>query len=173
MSHILIIRGYSGCGKSTVSKYLASKYGYACLEYDDFLFGMNGCKKCGRFEHEIAFKNFLMVLSNYLKSNKNVIIDGPFFAISKFDPLDFEKVLKKIKKSKTKFNMVQLVSNEQVQLKRMRKRNHVVPVWARRAIKKGVDSTRLEYEEIIDTSELSIRQVINRIVKNHIKIDKK
>lgn len=165
MSKVLIIRGYCGTGKSTVAKTIAKKNNFAFLEYDNFLWGMNKAKKPSKFEYEITFKNFSMVLKNYLKTKKNILIEGPLVSRTNEDPFEIEKIISIIKKEKYECIIVQLRATENVCLERMNKRAKIVPKWERDMfIKKHIDSIQ-KNEIIIDTSNLSLKQTQNKIEK--------
>jgi len=45
MSKLIIIRGYSGTGKSSVAKIIAEKYDFALLKEDNFFFAFNPHQK--------------------------------------------------------------------------------------------------------------------------------
>lgn len=165
MPKVLIIRGYCGSGKSAVSKYIANKYNFAFLEYDNFLWNMNQTKSPSKSEYEITFKNLLSVLKNYLKTNKNILIEGPLVPRTKDDPFNLKKIVSVIKKSKHKPQIVQLIANDKVCVERMKKRNHVVPKWERDMFKQKHDNSILRNEIIIDTSNLNLKQAINNITK--------
>lgn len=165
MSKVLIIRGYCGTGKSSVAKHIAKKNDFAFLEYDTFLWNMNTTRKPSKFEYEITFKNFLSVLRNYLKTKKDILIEGPLVPRTKEDPFNIKKVISIIRKANYKCQIVQLTVEEPICVQRMKKRNHVVPRWERDMFKQKHDDSIQSDEVIIDTSNLTIRQTINKIEK--------
>jgi len=118
MSKALIVRGYCGTGKSSVAKHIAKKNDFAFLEYDNFLWNMNTTREPSKFEYEITFKNFLSVLKNYLKTKKNILIEGPLVPRTNEDPFDIKKVISLIKKSNYECKIVQLTANEDICVKR-------------------------------------------------------
>ncbi len=163
MSKALIIRGYCGTGKSSVAKYLAGKNNLAYLEYDNFLWSMNATTNPSKLEYEITFKNFLSVLSNYLKAPKDIIIEGPLVPRSLEDPFNIQKVIRIIKQANFNCLVVQLIAEDDVCVQRMKIRKHVVPKKERDMFKKKHDTSIQKDELIIDTSNLTIRQTINKI----------
>ncbi len=165
MSQVLIVRGYCGTGKSSVAKHIAKKNDFAFLEYDNFLWNMNTTRKPSKFEYEITFKNFLSVLKNYLKTKKNILIEGPLVPRTKEDPFDIKKVISIIKRANFECKIIQLTANEDVCVQRMKKRNHVVPKWERDMFKKKHDDSIQKNEIKIDTSSLTIQETINKIKK--------
>jgi cytidylate kinase len=165
MAKVVIIRGYCGTGKSSVAKNIAKKNNFAFLEYDVFLWNMNTAKKPSKFEYEITFQNFLSVLKNYLKTGKNIIIEGPLVPRTGEDPFNLKKIISIIKKVNYKCQIIQLTANENVCVKRMKKRNYIVPKWERDMFKRKHDESIQKNEIIIDNSNLTIRQTINKIEK--------
>jgi dephospho-CoA kinase len=165
MPKILVIRGYCGTGKSSVAKKIAKKNNYALLEYDNFLWNMNPVSKPSKFEYEISFLNFLSVLKNYLKTKKNIVIEGPLVQRTKEDPFEIKKVISIIKRAKYNYKIVQLVANEIECIKRMKKRNQIVSKREREMFKSKHNNSIQKNEIVIDNSKLSITQTINKIQK--------
>lgn len=163
---VIIIRGYCGSGKSSVAKHLAKKNEFAFLEYDNFLWNMNTTKKPSKFEYEIAFRNFLSVLKNYLTTKKYILIEGPLVPRTKDDPFEIKKVVSIIKNSNCELRIFQLIANETVCIQRMKKRNHVVPKWERDMFKQKHDDSIQKNEIVIDTSNLTLQQTVNNINKH-------
>jgi predicted kinase len=66
MPKLIIIRGYSATGKSTVSKILADRYDYALIREDTFFFALNPHQPHEKDDFEVTFDNILDCLKNYM-----------------------------------------------------------------------------------------------------------
>jgi len=163
MSKVIIVRGYCGTGKSSAAKAIVSKNDFAFLEYDNFLWNINAVNKPVKSDYEITFTNFLTVLKNYLKTNRNILIEGPLVPRTKDDPFDIKKLISIINKAGYKYKIIQLIASDRVCVRRMKKRNHIVPKWERDMFMQKHDTTIQKEEIVIDTSNLTIQQTINII----------
>ena len=162
---LIIIRGYSGTGKSTVSKMFAEKYRWALIKSDYFFFGINPYHKHPKSDYEITFDNILDCIKNYMEKNKNIIIEGALVAVNKNDPVDIRKLINLGKRHGYKIFRFVFVAKKKVTTRRMKKRKHIVPDWAYNTIRRKVNKSKSKNTIVIDTSNYSVKQIINKIEK--------
>ena len=171
MSTLLIIHGYAGAGKSTAAKLFATRNGYALLNQDVFLFQLNAfSKKEGGLtekEHSVAIKNMHDCALNYMKQKRKIVIEGALVSISDKDPLDVRDFIKLGKRMDYKVVVVTMIADEEIRIKRQRKRKYVVPknidLMLRKAIKEMDEE--IKGEIVIDTKNDSVEEVVEKLEK--------
>jgi cytidylate kinase len=169
MNTLLIINGYAGAGKSSTASRFAKKYGFALIAQDIFLFQLNAFseKEGGLTEkdHTIAIKNIHDCALNYMRTKRDIVIEGALVSLSKKDPLDIKDFIKLGQRMNYKVVVVTFIADQEVRIKRQKKRKHVVP---KSIDKKLREANRIICEEIsdeiiIDTSKLSINTVVKKL----------
>jgi len=165
MPKLVIIRGYSGSGKTTISKKIAKKYRWELINYDSFFFGMNIHEKKLKSDYEICFETIKDCLRNCIKNKRDVILEGALAPINKKDNYKTGEIIKIAKKQGYKVYRILLVDDEKVSYERMKKRQNIVKKWAYNLLKKKINREHPKDEFVIDTSKLTVRQIQNKIEK--------
>ncbi|MEK7549307.1 MAG: AAA family ATPase [Patescibacteria group bacterium] len=165
MPKLVIIRGYSGTGKTTVSKKLAKKYRWELINYDAFFFGINQYEKKLKNDYKICFETIKDCIKLCIKNKRDIILEGALAPINKYDVYNTKEIVKLAKKSKYSVIRILLVGDEQVNYQRMRKRKNIVKKWVYWALRKKIDSEKPNSEIVINTNTLTAKQVENRIEK--------
>jgi cytidylate kinase len=165
MSKLVIIRGYSGSGKTTVSKRIAKKYRWELINYDLFFFGVNIHEKKLKSDYEICFETVKDCLKNIIKKKRDVVLEGALAPIDKNDLYNTDEIVRIAKRHKYKTHRILLIDKEKVSYSRMRKRHNVVKKVSYKALKKKILEEHPKNELIIDTSDLTVQQVQNKIEK--------
>jgi len=160
---LITIRGNSGTGKTTISKYLRDKKGFLLLEQDNFVWGMRwGQTK--RFAP--AFKDLESCYNNNLKRGENILIEGNFVNLQEKTQKNLlQKLIDKAEKHNYKVRSFYLFTTDAIAKKRMRKRKHVVPINAYKKRKMDLESQEIKNEILIDNSMLTFRQTLNKLLK--------
>ena len=172
MTHVLIIRGYCGAGKTTLASKYAKKHNCALLEYDRFLWNLNSylwkkgpAKHITHKEYEITFKNYMDVLRNYLESGRDVVLEGILIHQSRNDPFHIENLVSEIKKTKSKYTIIQLRLDESISVERMKERGWVVKKKSWEHVKQEEQKELQPNEIVIDTTKKSKEEVLKEIEK--------
>ncbi|MFC1598534.1 AAA family ATPase [Patescibacteria group bacterium] len=165
MSKLIIIRGYSGTGKSTISKLIAEKNDYALLREDTFFFAFNPHKKHDKKDYEVTFDNILDCVQNYMEKGQKIIIEGALAPIVEANPLDIKQFAKLAKKYNYDFIRLLFIADEKVCYKRMKKRGHIVKKEIYKKLIKKINQLKSKDEIVIDTSKGSIEQNVKKVEK--------
>ena len=72
----ILITGTPGCGKTTLAKGLAKKLKFECINEKDFALKNSIGEFNEENELEIPIKLFEKKMNNFLKTKKNIIIEG-------------------------------------------------------------------------------------------------
>lgn len=158
----LIIKGYAGSGKTTLSFKYAKEYDLALIEQDNFLFDMNPAslknRRARQPNHKIAFKNMLSCIENYMQAGRDILLEGALVAIRDTDPLDLADFIKLAKKYNYKSILLTLVADDKTRKRRQKKRGHVLKPHNDKKLITAANQQRLEIaNHIIDTSKLTIK----------------
>jgi len=168
---LITIVGWSGAGKTTLARELAKKHDFANISEDYFVFDMNPrslIKRTARdVDRKIGMENMLLVLDNYMKNNKSIVVegalvDGPVYLC------DFEQIAKE-----HEYNFVSIMITADKKTRRNRKKKkggHVISSGLdRRLIKMAKTLGYTKIDNVIDTTSLSVKKslsIIERIILN-------
>ncbi len=167
MPKLILIRGYSGSGKSTLAKSIASKYKFAMLGHDSFIFDYHPFKLSGK-EFKLANQNMFSCFKNYINKSYNIILEGVFASIDKrINDIDIDKFVKLAKKHKYKIINILLIVNKTESCKRTKKRGTPVSGSLFQKLKKSLDKTLYGDELVIDTSKLEKQEILNLIERKY------
>ena len=167
---LVILNGYAGSGKSTLSFKFAKEHDFALIAQDHFLFRMNPSslktKLPNIFDHKIALQNLLSVTENYMRSGKNIVIEGALVPITDGDPMDISAFLKLAGKYSYSIKIITLVAEEKVRNRRQRKRGCVLkPQIDKILVNASKSQTISSHNYQIDTSKLTIKKSLEEIKK--------
>jgi len=165
MSKLIIIRGYSGTGKSTISKMIAEKHDYALLREDTFFFAFNPHKVHDKKDYKVTFDNILDCVENYMQQGQKIIIEGALAPIVEENPLDIKRFTKLAKKYNYDLIRLLFIANENECYKRMKKRGHIVKKEIYKKLIKKINQLKSKGEIIIDTSKGTINQNLKKVEK--------
>ncbi len=165
MQKLLIIRGYSCSGKTTISRQLAKECRFALIEYDFFHFRLIRYKNYKTTEHKIIFKTVLDCMRNCMKYKKNIILEGALAPIDRGDPFQIEKITNLAKRHNYKIINVLFVVDKKIARKRMKIRNNFLSNKLYDKLVNKIKSIKIKDEIVIDTTKLSIRSVITKLKK--------
>ena len=163
MNKLVIIRGYSGTGKSTVSEMFAKKHRWALIKSDYFFFGMNPYKKHPKSDYEVTFDNIVDCTKNYMEEGKDIIVEGALVVVNKNDPVDIKKLINLGKRHGYRIIRLIFIADKDITKERMKKRKHVVPKWAYDIIIRKVRQSKSKNSIVIDTSNLSLNKVLKKL----------
>lgn len=163
MKKMIIIRGYAGSGKTSVSTLLAEKHNFGLLREDVFFFAFNPHKPKDEKDYQVTVENLLDCVENYMQTNEGIIIEGAFAPIYKKNPIDLKSFAKLAKKYKYKLFELLFIADENVCYRRMKKRGYVVKKLIYKKLKNKIDELKTNNEITIDTSKSSIKEVVRKI----------
>jgi predicted kinase len=165
MAKLIIIRGYSGTGKSTVAKMIAEKHDFALLKEDNFFFALNPHKTKDKDDYQVTFDNIVDCLENYMQQGQDIIIEGALAPIVKENPLDINDFEKLAKKHNYDLFKLLFIADEKVCIERMAKRGHTVKKEIFKKLARKINQLQTKDEIIIDTSQLSLDQSVANVEK--------
>jgi adenylate kinase family enzyme len=164
--YMIVLVGWSGAGKSTLSHEFAKKHDFAKISEDDFVFHMNPrsfIKRTARSaDRNIGMENMLLVLDNYIKNRKSIVIegalvDGPTYL------KDFENIAKE---NNYNFVPIMIIADRKNRRSRKKKKGYVVPMKVdKKLIETAISLGYHEVDNIIDTTKLSVRKSLLTIEK--------
>ncbi len=169
MGKLVIINGYAGAGKSTAAKLFANKYRYAIIVQDYFLFHMNSANlkdpDLTPEDHKIAVSNKHQVIENYMKINRNIVLEGALVSISGQDQLDLRDYVKLAKKYSYTTQVVTLIAEEKIRIKRQKKKKHVVPKHIDKMLRDATHGINdlVGGAVTIDTTKLSRKRMLGEL----------
>ncbi len=163
---LIVIRGYPGAGKTTLSRKYAEKHDLALLSQDVFVFDFNPSAEVTRkilpFDGKIGFKNLLSVLENYMRVQKPILLEGALAARSEDDHFDFMEVLAMANKYGYQIISVTLVADETVRRKRQEERGYVLPLQLDRKLVDIADKplAGVPVSHVINTAERDLEEIL-------------
>ena len=162
---LILIHGYSGTGKSTVSKKLAEKYRYALLPADVFFFSVTPpiCSK--EDDNKYTLDTIVDCTKNYMRKKRDIIIEGALVNINPSDPVDLDRLIDLAQQHNYELYRFVLTADRETCIKRMKQRHHLVPDHAYDMIVSKVHKTQSKETITLDTSKDSILKIIKRIEK--------
>jgi len=159
MTHLVLIRGPAGSGKSTLSDKVGKriKGNVVVLHKDLFHFQIPQ-------KGELPVRELLSLISKFLLSrNFSVVLDGLFGGASAQKTIS---QLKRIaRRGNAKFTLVFLDTSKDVCLERNRKRKKAIPI---KDVHKWYDyiyKTKAEKGTVINNNHLSEREALRRIMR--------
>jgi predicted kinase len=163
MSKLIIIRGYSGTGKSTISKMLAEKHDFALLKEDTFFFALNPHKKHDKKDYEVTFNNLIDCVKNYMEIGQKIIIEGALAPILEENPLDIDEFVDLAKKHKYKIIRLLFIADKDTCIKRMKERGYIVKEETYNKLAKKVNQLKTKEEIVIDSSKDTLDETIKKV----------
>lgn len=161
MNDVLIVRGAPGVGKSSVGALLAKHYkGGVTIEIDEVRRMINAVTWSGVKEHLDAISASAGLLTSYLKSNYRpiIIIDTLSHGTIKF-------ILRELP-SKSQYKIFSLFAQEEIIKERIAKRNSgFMDLTISLKTNTAIINEQLQNNYAIDTSNLSIQDTFNEIIK--------
>ena len=161
---LIIIRGTACSGKSIVAdelkKYFKNQKKLAVIHTSIFYHGIVYGDK-----PEVAMENTKRILDNYLKNKYDVILEGTLSFKDKKGKLYLDNFVKLSKKYKTPLKQFFFQADFSELKKREKKRRKI----SLKLLKKMYDITmnsKKKDEIIIDTTNKTIKQVINEVKRN-------
>jgi len=100
-----------------------------------------------------------------MQQGQKIIIEGALAPIVKINPLDIKKFTKLAKKYNYQLIRLLFVANEKECIKRMKKRGHIVKKEVYNKLAKKINQLKTKGEITIDTSKLTLNQVVNKVKK--------
>ncbi|MFV0485517.1 MAG: AAA family ATPase [Candidatus Saccharimonadales bacterium] len=160
---LLIIRGYSGAGKSALSLEYAQKHDFALLKQDTFYFGMNPASKLQQVtrpkDTELGWRNTLSVVENYMNSGQSIILEGALNRFHDYDSLDFAHLTDLSSKYGYKVILLTIIADEKTRRKRKKKKGYVTKLKVDRMLVELTDRQALpQSSHVLDTSKMSIKK---------------
>jgi len=163
MKSLVIIRGYSASGKTSVATEIAKRKRFQLIGYDTFFFGLNRHRDFLPSDFKITFSSVLDCLENCMKHKRNVILEGALSPIHKWDVFDIKKILALARKYDYKIVRILLVADYKICKKRMAIRKSPVHKGTFDQIAVKIRDTPEKGEIIIDTSNLSMAQLLEKV----------
>ena len=167
MKTLLIINGYSGTGKTTVSKLFAQQHKFALINQDYFQFGVNAAGQPPRHltkdEKEIAFEDILDIAENYMEKSHDILIEGALVSISPENPVNILALETLGKKHDYRTVRVEFIAKDSVTMGRMKERGIVVQKDSYEKLKQAAKKEESLGVHVIDTSEKTPEQVLKVI----------
>ena len=171
MAILVIVNGFAGTGKTTAVKQFAKEHGFVVIKQDTFLFELNAIKEPKKWlteeEYILTIKNMMSCVKNYMKYQKNIIIEGALVSISHKDPLDIRKFLNLGKKNGYKVKVIMFIAKDSVRHRRMKKKRGIVPKKIDTMLKKAAETVNTKINKVIvlDTSAHSRKMVLKKLEK--------
>lgn len=166
---LIIIRGTSGSGKTTIAKDLAIEKKAALFSYDIFLFDMLPYKPENKEHFELGLAYMKVCLKEAMVRGKNIVLEGSLITTDKrINPFDITDVLKLAKKYKYSIFSFKLHTEYAVAAERMKKRANIVDEITYKKIEKALNKSVLVEEKDIYTDQISISGSL-KIISNYLK----
>jgi tRNA uridine 5-carbamoylmethylation protein Kti12 len=166
---LIIIRGCPAVGKGSVAMELAGKLKgkVAKLTLDDFQWDQTATKKRTRKDFEISFKNYLLVLENYLKNRYNIITEDVWVRYYGYSDksTDINKIINLGKKYKVRITLILLKAGWNTIKSRNAIRHRIMKQKELRDVYNKIYSRKLKNEFLIPVDGKSIKQITNQILK--------
>jgi len=165
---LVILNGYPGSGKTVLSYKYSKTHDFALIAQDHFLFRMNPSSMITRHasqrDQAIALENLLTVTENYMKTEKDIMIEGAMVSISSDDPMNIGVFVQLAEKHNYQPIIITLTASERVRKRRQLSRGNTVnPSLDKKLIKAN---SLLEFADIthqLDTSRLTMKKCLDEI----------
>lgn len=114
---LILVCGLPGTGKTTIAKYIADKTGSFVFNTDTVRKELFDKPKYTEKEKELIYNLLFEMAEKFLRSAKNVVLDGTFYKKELR-----ARVRKMAESMKSDFHLVEVVCNERILKERMGKR---------------------------------------------------
>ncbi|MCL2445023.1 ATP-binding protein [Candidatus Saccharibacteria bacterium] len=165
---LLIVKGYPGVGKSTLSKKFAKKHDFALLQQDHFWFGLNpftmNLRSTRPIDRQIGFKNLLSTAKNYIDAKKPILTEGALLIDAPGEPPIIPSLIKLADKHNYRIVIITLQTKDNVRKNRQRKRGYVLRPHIDNRLKKSATTQFADLASTtLDTSKLSIKKSLEAL----------
>lgn len=163
---IIIIRGTSGSGKSTIATKIAVELKAVLLHTDVFHFEMLPYRPENK-EHFNLGNDFIeLCLNSAMKKEKVIILEGALVTTNRrVNEFDISNILKIAKKYKYTVNLFKFSTSHDVAVKRMKARNNIVPEAVYKKLEKALQKSVVDQEHLIGTGELTEEETLKEVYK--------
>ncbi len=161
---LLIIRGTSGSGKSTIAHEVAMREKAVLLGHDTFLFTMLPYKPEGKEHFTLGNKHLMDCFTNALDAKKNIVMEGVFASFDlRINRFQIAPFVRKARALHYEVIRIQLQAPYKDARDRMEKRGTIVPKVLYDKLKAALEKTSSQDEIIIDTHAISPDTILEKV----------